>query len=277
MILQRILAAKVQEVAERRALRPTAEVERLAAGAPPARGFKAALARASARALPVPVAVIAEVKKASPSKGVIRPDFDPVAIARSYQAGGAAALSVLTDEAFFQGHLDYLRAIRAAVDLPVLRKDFLIDPYQVYEARMAGADAVLLIVAAFHGPAASGRTLTDLAALLRLTRALGMDALVEVHDEAEMAIAVAVGADLIGINNRNLQTFVTDLAVTERVAATCPPGALLVSESGLFTADQVRRVVGAGARAILVGESLMRQPDPGAGIRSLIGGDRPCG
>jgi indole-3-glycerol phosphate synthase len=263
MILDRILATKRQEVAN---LPPVAELERLAAAAPQPKGFKAALERSA-----LPVAVIAEVKKASPSKGIIRPDFDPVAIAKSYEAGGAAALSVLTDVEYFQGHLDYLKAVRASVGLPLLRKEFIIDGRQILEARAAGADAILLIVAAFHGDSADGRTVADLASLLKLTRDLGMDALVEVHDEAEMAVAVEIGADLVGINNRNLKTFVTDLAVTERVAKLCPPGALLVSESGLFTHEEVQRVHAAGARAILVGESLMRQPDPGAGIKPLLG------
>lgn len=263
MILDQILATKRQEVA---LLPPLAELERLAAQAAPARGFKAALERAAN-----PVAVIAEVKKASPSKGIIRPDFDPVAIARSYEAGGAAALSVLTDVSYFQGSLEYLKAIRAAVDLPLLRKDFIIGGAQILEARAAGADAILLIVAAFAGPSADGRTVEQLAGLLKLTRDLGMDGLVEVHDEDEMQIAAEIGADLIGINNRDLRTFVTDLAVTERVARLCPAGALLVSESGLFTAAEVQRVHAAGARAILVGESLMRQPEPGAGIGPLVG------
>lgn len=282
MILDQILATKRQEVA---LLPPVAELERLAAVAAPVRGFKAALERASVEVGPggagagagagtvggLPVAVIAEVKKASPSKGIIRPDFDPVAIARSYEAGGAAALSVLTDLSYFQGSLDYLREIRTAVSLPLLRKDFIIDGAQILEARAAGADAILLIVAAFAGPSADGRTVAELAELLKLTRELGMDALVEVHDEAEMRIAAELKADLIGINNRDLRTFVTDLAVTERVAGLCPEGALLVSESGLFTAAEVRRVHAAGARAILVGESLMRQPEPGAGIGPLLG------
>lgn len=271
MILDQILATKRQEVA---LLPPLAELERLAALAPKPRGFKAALARASAPGAGgdgLPTAVIAELKKASPSKGIIRPDFDPVAIARSYEAGGAAALSVLTDLSYFQGSLDYLKAIREAVRLPLLRKDFIIGGAQILEARAAGADAVLLIVAAFAGPSADGRTVAQLAELLKLTRELGMDGLVEVHDEAEMQVAAEIGADLIGINNRDLRTFVTDLAVTERVASLCPPGALLVSESGIFTASDVRRVHEAGARAILVGESLMRQPEPGAGIATLLG------
>ncbi|HLO01960.1 MAG TPA: indole-3-glycerol phosphate synthase TrpC [Symbiobacteriaceae bacterium] len=276
MILDQILATKRREVA---VLPPLAELERQAALAPKPRGFKAALARASAGtsadsgsgSAALPVAVIAEVKKASPSKGIIRPDFDPVAIARSYEVGGAAALSVLTDASYFQGQLDYLKAIRAAVELPLLRKDFIIEGAQILEARAAGADAVLLIVAAFAGPSADSRTVQQLAELLKLTRDLGMDALVEVHDEAEMQIASEIQADLIGINNRDLRTFVTDLAVTERVAKRCPPGALLVSESGLFTGAEVRRVHAAGARAILVGESLMRQPEPGAGIGPLLG------
>jgi indole-3-glycerol phosphate synthase len=268
MILDRILQTKAAEVAAAQVVRPLAEVVRAAEAAPAPRGFRRALAAGAETA---PVRVIAEVKKASPSKGVIRPDFDPVAIARSYEAGGAACLSVLTDEPFFQGSLDDLRAVRAAVGLPILRKDFLIDPYQVYEARAAGADAILLIVAAFAGESAGGRAPADMARLLTLARELGMDALVEVHTEAELAVALEAGADLIGINNRDLRTFETTLAVTERLAPRIPADRLVVSESGIGSQADLIRVARAGARAVLVGESLMRAPDPGAALRQLLG------
>ena len=226
------------------------------------RDFLAALRRGS------PVALIAEVKKASPSAGIIRPDFDPVRIARDYERAGASCLSVLTDEKFFQGSLDYLRQIRAAVKLPLLRKDFIIDERQILEAIEWGADAILLIVA----------ILTDLQ--LRhfhsLARAAGLTALVEVHDEAELDRALAAGAELIGVNNRNLKTFTVDLATTERLAARLASRLrdgthLLVAESGIHTAADVRRLARCGARAILVGESLMRHDDIPAKVRELLG------
>lgn len=264
-ILAEILAHKEVEVTEARARLPMPALQREVADLPPTRGFRAALERASG------VGVIAEVKKASPSKGLIRPDFDPVAIARSYAAGGAACLSVLTDARYFQGHADYLRQVRATVDLPLLRKDFVVDGYQLYEARAWGADAVLLIVAAFYGPEAGTRSEHDLAALLGLASSLGLDALVEVHDRDELEVALAAGARLIGINNRNLRTFVTDLQTTERLAAAVPPGVLLVSESGIASAADCERVARAGARAVLVGESLMRCPDPGEALLRLRG------
>ncbi|MCP5522198.1 MAG: indole-3-glycerol phosphate synthase TrpC [Verrucomicrobiales bacterium] len=214
------------------------------------------------------VALIAEVKKASPSAGVIRPDFDPVAIARTYADAGASCLSVLTDEQFFQGSLDYLRAIREVVDLPLLRKDFVIDSRQVLEAAEAGADAILLIVAILDDEL--------LRRLLELVVEAGLTALVEVHDEAELERAVAAGAQLVGVNNRNLKTFTVDLATTEQLAARLA-GALsageklLVAESGIHSRGDVERLKACGAGAILVGESLMRQPDPGLKARELIG------
>jgi indole-3-glycerol phosphate synthase len=277
-VLAEILAHKETEVAAARQRLPLTDLQRQVTGLSVTRGFRAALAQAAANRAPSAQAaaanlpaVIAEVKKASPSKGLIRPDFDPVTIARQYQAGGATCLSVLTDEKYFQGHPDYLRQIRAAVALPLLRKDFIIDGYQVYEARAWGADAVLLIVAAFTGPDAGGRSLTDLAALVGLTRSLGMDALVEVHTAEELAVALQLGATLIGINNRNLRTFETKLEVTEQLAARVPPDVLLVSESGIATTADCRRVAAVGAQAVLVGESLMRQPDPAAALRALLG------
>lgn len=209
--------------------------------------------------------VIAEVKRRSPSRGEIRPDFDPVACASAYAAAGAAAISVLTDQDFFGGCLDHLVEIREAVSLPVLRKDFTVDAYQIDESRALGADAVLLIVAAFPGN--GGRD--QLAALHRRARSLGMDVLVEVHDGTELAVARDLGADLVGVNNRDLRTFEVDLATTERLAAGVPEGVVLVAESGIFTPDDIGRLERAGARAFLVGESLMREPDVGVALRKL--------
>jgi len=209
------------------------------------------------------VALIAEVKKASPSKGVIRADFDPVTIARAYHAGGAACLSVLTDESYFQGSLDYLAAIRAAVPLPLLRKDFVIDVAQIYEARAAGADAILVIVAAVPSPA-------RIAEFVQVAGLLGMDALVEVHDARELAMAAEAGARLIGVNNRDLATFEVHLETSEELLPLLPTGALGVAESGIFTNADVQRMGAAGARAVLVGESLMREPDVEAATRRLL-------
>ena len=255
-ILDEILAAKRIEVSEaRRRVAPDALRERAARAAAP-RGFRRALLGPGPR-------VIAELKRRSPSRGEIRRDFDPVAIARAYEKGGAAALSVLTDEHFFGGSLAVLEAVRAATRLPLLRKDFVIDAYQLDEARAAGADAVLLIVAAL-APA-------DLARLFEHARGLGLDVLVEVHDEAELDAAKALGADLIGINNRDLRSFVTDLAVTERLAPRVPQGALVVAESGIHGPEDVARLARAGASAFLVGESLMREADPGLALRRLLG------
>jgi indole-3-glycerol phosphate synthase len=258
-VLAKIAAYKADEVAARKQARTTAEVEAAARAAPPPRGFRAALARAHA---PGRLALIAEIKKASPSKGLIREDFDPPALARAYQAGGAACLSVLTDVPSFQGADDYLVAARAAVTLPCIRKDFLVDPWQVGESRALGADAILVILAMVDDALA--------AELMAEAGRLGMDALVEVHDEAEMARAGRLGADLVGVNNRDLRSFVTDLAVTERLAALAPDDALLVTESGIFTAADVARLERCGARAMLVGESLMRQADVAAATRALL-------
>lgn len=256
-ILSRIADYKRAEVAERKAR--DQDMEALAAAASAPRGFAAALTRAPAGKL----ALIAEIKKASPSKGLIRADFDPPALARAYAAGGASCLSVLTDGPSFQGDDDYLRQARAAVDLPCLRKEFLVDPWQVAESRALGADAVLVIMAMIDDRAA--------ASLMAEAARLGMDALVEVHDEAEMTRAVALGATFIGVNNRDLKTFVVDLAVTERLAEMAPEKALLVTESGVFTAEDAARMARTGARAMLVGESLMRQDDVTAATRALLG------
>jgi indole-3-glycerol phosphate synthase len=221
------------------------------------RGFRRALVLGEGPA------VIAEIKRRSPSKGLIRPDFDPVTCAQDYASAGAAALSVLTDEEYFGGRLDYLSRVREAVDLPLLRKDFVVDAYQIDEARVAGADAVLLIVAALEPEA--------LATLQAHARGLGLDVLVEVHDESELDVALGVEADLIGVNNRDLRTFDVDLAVTERLARRLPEGgdAVLVAESGISDHDDVLRLQKAGAAAFLVGESLMREPDIGLALRRL--------
>ncbi|MBI5397819.1 MAG: indole-3-glycerol phosphate synthase TrpC [Verrucomicrobia bacterium] len=255
-ILDEIVAQKRTEVAE---LRPrAAELKRLAAARSERRDFAAALRRADGH-----MALIAEVKKASPSAGVIRPDFDPVAIARDYERGGASCLSVLTDEEFFQGHLDYLRRIREAVKLPLLRKDFIVDELQIHEAAAAGADCVLLIVACLKQD--------ELVHLFRVAADCRLDALVEVHDEAELDRALAAGAKIIGVNNRDLKTFKVDLAITERLAKRLPSGKTLVAESGIHTRADVERLARCGVNAILVGESLMRSNDIPAKVRELIG------
>ena len=263
-VLQRILARKAEEVADRSARVPLAEVARLAAEAPPPRGFATALAAAVSAGRP---AVIAEIKKASPSKGVIRPDFDPPAIARAYAAAGAACLSVLTDVDFFQGSDAYLQPARAACALPVLRKDFTVEPYQVAEARALGADAILLIVAALDDA-----RLRELAAQ---ALDLGLDVLVEVHDDAELDRALAVsdrdGRVLLGINNRNLRTFAVSLDTTLALQPRVPAGRRLVAESGIAAPADVARLRAAGIDAFLVGEAFMRDPDPGVALARLFG------
>ncbi|MCS6927023.1 MAG: indole-3-glycerol phosphate synthase TrpC [Candidatus Binatia bacterium] len=210
-------------------------------------------------------AIIAEVKRASPSKGVIRSDFDPVALARAYAANGAAAISVLTEERFFQGSLTHLSLIREQVNLPLLRKDFVFDPYQVYEARAFGASAILLIVAILSGQ--------QLAELYELARTLALDCLVEVHDESELELALAHHVSLIGINNRDLRTFQTTIATTERLLRLIPPEIPVVSESGLSHPEQLMRLEARGVRGFLIGETLMAAPDPGAALRALLRGD----
>jgi indole-3-glycerol phosphate synthase len=257
-ILDEILAHKRAEVAAAKSRTSPAEMERLAADAEDApRGLVRVLRTAP------PPRVIAEVKRRSPSKGEIRTDFDPAAIAKAYAESGAAAISVLTDERYFGGSLEHLGLVRRAAPVPVLRKDFVVDDYQIDEARASGADAILLIVAALEEP-----ILRDFAAH---AADLGLDALVEVHDEAELEIALAAGARLVGVNNRDLRTFQTDLAVTERLARRVPDEVVLVSESGIFTTGDLRRLEAAGAHAFLVGESLMRESDPGAALRRLRG------
>jgi len=258
-VLARIVATKVDEVAEAKQDRPLeswiAELDQM----PPTCDFKAAITRGGDG----PARVIAEVKKASPSKGIIRADFDPVAIATGYEQGGAAAISVLTDVDYFQGSPKYLMAVRQAVDLPLLRKDFTIDPYQIYEARRWGADAVLLIAAILKED--------QLREYRLLANSLGLAALVEVHTAPELTVAVASGADIIGINNRNLSTFDTSLDTTYELVKGVPENTVKVSESGIFTADQVRELEQRGGiDAILVGESLMRQGDVSVAVQALI-------
>ncbi len=244
------------EVASRKRTAPRAGLERRCAGLPAARDFEAALTPA-----PGGVRLVAEVKKASPSRGVLAHDFDPVGLATSYARHGAAAVSVLTDEKYFQGSLDLLAAVRAAVGVPLLRKDFTIDEYQLWESRAAGADAVLLIVSILE-PA----LLRD---LLAAAKGLGLAALVECHTAAEVETALAVGSRLLGINNRDLATFETRIETTLALLPRIPPGPIVVSESGFFTGAQVRAVVAAGAHAVLVGEGLVKADDVAAKIREL--------
>lgn len=257
-ILDRIVATKREEIARAKAAVPESQLLGRLDKAPPVRDFLAALVR------PGSIQLIAEIKKASPSKGVIRADFDPVAIARTYREHGAACLSVLTDEQYFQGSLDYLRQVREAVALPVLRKDFVIDPYQVLEARAAGADAVLLIAECLDD--ASLRSLHD--AIL----ALGMTPLVELYEPENLPRVLGVGARLIGINNRNLRTFEVDLEHTLRLRRAIPADRIVVGESGIRTRDDALRLQRAGVHAMLVGESLMASPDIGAAVDQLLGG-----
>jgi len=261
-ILARIAAYKRVEVSDRRTATSDAELSaRISAQSPP-RGFATALASASA-ARPDRLALIAEIKKASPSKGLIRADFDPPALARAYQDGGATCLSILTDTPSFQGSDAVFVAARDAVTLPCIRKEFLVDPWQVSESRALGADAILVILAMIDDTLA-GELMAEAARL-------GMDALVEVHDAAEMARAARLGATLVGVNNRDLRSFTVDLANTETLARLAPEGALLVTESGIFTSADVERLAACGARAMLVGESLMRQADVAAATRNLLG------
>ena len=261
MILDKIAEYKRQEVALAKARRSLASLQRgISELEDQPRGFLRALRATADSSWP---AMIAEVKKGSPSKGVIRADFDPLEIAEIYQDNGATCLSVLTDEHFFMGHLLYLGKIREIVNLPLLRKDFICDPYQIYEARVAGADAILLIAAILDA--------AQLAEYNALAVELHLDVLLEVHDEAELVMALTTGCELIGINNRNLQTFTTDLATTERLLPLIPAGHFVVAESGIASRADVLRLQRAGARGFLVGESLMRENDIGAKLRELQG------
>jgi indole-3-glycerol phosphate synthase len=255
-ILSRIAEYKREEVAQRIAAASQAEMDARATAAGPTRGFRSALTRPHSS-----LSLIAEIKKASPSKGLIREDFDPPALARAYQAGGANCLSVLTDGPSFQGADEYLTQARDACTLPCLRKDFMVHPWQVAESRALGADAILIIMAMVDDQLARD--------LMAEAAHWDMDALVEVHDEAELDRAGLMGATLIGVNNRDLRTFTVDLAVTEELAPLAV-GALVVSESGVYTAEDAERLCRAGATAMLVGESLMRQPDVEAATRALL-------
>lgn len=259
-VLDKIVATKQQEIAAARAALPIEELRARLADAPPVRDFYGALAT------PGPIKLIAEVKKASPSVGLIRSDFDPVAIARTYEAHGATCLSVLTDQEYFQGHLDYLRQVRAEVGIPVLRKDFILDEYQLVEARAAGADAALLIAECL-----------DPATLHQLHDAaceLGLTPLVELYEVANLPMVLAAGCRLIGVNNRNLHTFEVDLGHTLRMRERIPEGHLLVGESGIRTRDDALRLEAGGVDAMLVGESLMRDPDIGRAVDTLLGRNR---
>lgn len=257
-VLAKICADTLAEVARRKAIRPLAAVEEAARSAAPPRGFRRAL---EAKAAADGWGLICEIKKASPSKGLIRADFDPPALARDYQKGGATCLSVLTDQPYFQGRDEYLVMARAAVTLPCLRKDFMLEPWQIFESRALGADCVLLILAALSDSQA--------AELESVALGLGMDVLLEVHDDAELERALDLASPLVGINNRNLKTLEVTLDTTRRLAARIPAGRLLVAESGLASREDLVELSGLGARAFLIGESLMRQADVAAATRKL--------
>lgn len=259
-VLQKILATKREEVAAARGAKPLPAIEAEAAAQPPARGFAAALERTVAAGR---LALICEIKKASPSAGLIRPDFNPASLAAAYEAGGATCLSVLTDRQYFQGEDGFVAQARGACALPVLRKDFMIDPYQVAEARAIGADCILIIMAALSD--AQAGELEDAA------DRYGLDVLIEVHDEGEMERALTVlRSPLLGVNNRNLKTLTIDLAVTERLSAMVPSNRVLVAESGLKTNRDLARMAAVGARRFLIGESLMKQADVAAATRALL-------
>ena len=256
MILDTIIAHKRKELAIEQARVPLKDLEAKVRNLSPTRDFQEAITGSGS------VKLIAEVKKKSPSKGIIREDFHPVSIAGTYVENGAAAISILTDRHFFAGELDYLRAIRDAVDVPLLRKDFTIDPYHIYQARVAGADAILLIVAVL--------TASELRTFMGIATSLSLACLVEVHTREELAVALDVDAQIIGINNRDLRTFHTDIATTFELREAIPADRVVVSESGIYSREDVVRLQEAGVHAMLVGESLMRSPDIGEQVRRLI-------
>ena len=260
-VLKKIVDYKTEELAQVKGASPLAEmIGRIADLEDQPRGFEAAIVNACSSGW---TPIIAEVKKGSPSKGVIRADFDPLEIAQIYQENGATCLSVLTDEHFFLGHLSYLALIREQVSLPLLRKDFIFDPYQIYQARAAGADAILLIAAMLE--------LSQLREFAAIARELSLDVLLEVHDESELETALRTDCNLIGINNRDLRSFVVDITTSERLAALVPPGRIIVAESGITGRDEIVRLTESGLHAFLIGESLMREEDIGAKLRELLG------
>lgn len=259
MFLDRIVATKHQEVEALKESFDLSRAEKEIAGMPACLGFERALTAGRKR----PMGLIAEVKKASPSKGLIREDFHPVTLASAYEAAGADCISVLTDKDYFQGSNEYLKAVRQAVRVPLLRKDFTIDYRQIYEARLIGADAILLIAAIL--------TTAQMKEFLGISRSLGLDALVEVHDREELERALTLDTTLIGVNNRNLKTFVTDIRTTEELIAHMPQGITPVSESGINRPEEIRYLQGIGAQAVLVGEHFMRQPEVGAAVHQLMG------
>lgn len=260
-ILTKILQTKVEEVQEASSKQSLKQVSQQIEGLPMCRGFYQAIADKLSKHQK---AIIAEVKKASPSKGLISEHFNPVTAAQSYQNAGAACLSVLTDEQYFQGHNDYLQQARAAVDIPVLRKDFIIDVWQVYQSRVLGADCILLIVAALGDP--------QLYELTVLAQELGMDVLMEVHDASELARALNTPARLIGINNRNLRTFVTDLDTSVVLSQRIPQDRIVISESGIHSADDIKKLSSHGINTFLIGEAFMRKKDPGAALAHMLMG-----
>lgn len=260
-VLKKIVDYKTEELARVKSAAPLSEVlAHIGDLEDQPRGFEAAIVNACGSGW---TPIIAEVKKGSPSKGVIRPDFDPLEIARIYQESGATCLSVLTDEHFFLGHLSYLALIREQVSLPLLRKDFIFDPYQIYQARGAGADAILLIAAMLE--------LSQLREFIAMARELSLDVLLEVHDDKELETALQTDCNLIGINNRDLRSFVVDIATSERLAAQVPAGRITVAESGITTRQEIVRLTEKGLHAFLIGESLMREADIGAKLQELLG------